>query len=292
MLADRLSKAWEAQRRSSSIDAVMRFSEEGLVFGAGTVLARSGASGRDISIDPLEPRLAALLVSAHLRRPPPRSLAHLRKAAECWRHGEDALAAMHLALSRIDRLMQPDVDAHRMFLADGLLAGGVDAAAIIGALESGASDLDQVLKYDPSQPRVAAGSGRTSGEWTATGNGPAAPSSPQSRVGPSAIASVAYPYRGDDACDRAKRDCYRHAMEPSVWSGSANDNWQINDTDKCRFASWTCEAVAFAVEQTPFFRRGGVLFPDKGIVIADKGEELLYIPAESGARVPPFRRAL
>ena len=56
MLADRLSKAWDARRRSTAIDPVMRFSDEGLVLGAGTVLAKSDESGEGaIALDPSEP---------------------------------------------------------------------------------------------------------------------------------------------------------------------------------------------------------------------------------------------
>lgn len=36
MLADRLRKAWDDRRKSTTMDAVMRFSEGGLVLGAGT----------------------------------------------------------------------------------------------------------------------------------------------------------------------------------------------------------------------------------------------------------------
>ena len=124
MLADRLDKTWRARRRSTSIEPVMRFSDEGLVLGAGTLLAKSGGSSREISIDPSEPRLLALLAAAHLRRPTAGALAHLGKAAERRREGNDALADMHLALSQLDRLAQPEADAHRLFLADGLLSAG------------------------------------------------------------------------------------------------------------------------------------------------------------------------
>jgi len=51
MLADQLAKAWRERRGSVAIDAAMRFSDEGLVLGAGTVLAPSGDSGRDVSIE-------------------------------------------------------------------------------------------------------------------------------------------------------------------------------------------------------------------------------------------------
>jgi hypothetical protein len=66
---------------------------------------------------------------------------------------------MHLALSGLDRLERPVVDARRLFFADRLLSGGFPADVIVRAL-------GDIAKYSPDQPRVPAGSGRTSGQWT------------------------------------------------------------------------------------------------------------------------------
>jgi len=137
MLSDQLAKAWRERRESVAVDATMRFSDAGLVLGAGTVLAASGETVRDVSVEPDEPRLRALLAAAHRRRPAAAALAHLRKAAQRWSEGEDALAAMHLALSGLGRLARPQADAHRLFLADGLLKSGLEADAIIAAIEAG-----------------------------------------------------------------------------------------------------------------------------------------------------------
>lgn len=145
----------------------MRFSDAGLVLGAGTVLARAGASARDISIDVTEGRLIALLAAAHRRPPAASDLTHLRKAVESWREGEDGLAEMHLALSRLAQLERPISDARRLFLADGLLGAGFEADTLLRALDLEAPlDGGGVSKYSADQPRVPAGSGRTSGEWT------------------------------------------------------------------------------------------------------------------------------
>jgi len=181
MLADRLAKAWKASGRTTPASTVMCFSDKGLVLGAGTVLAPAGASPRDIRVDPLEPRLQALLTAAHLRRPTGAALAHLRKAAERCRGGEDALAAMRLALSGLDRLQQPEADSHRLFLADGLMKTGVTADEVVAALEP-------LAKYDPDQPRVPAGSGRPSGQWT-SGDGGATGGASASGKAPHAPAS-------------------------------------------------------------------------------------------------------
>jgi len=165
LLADRLSKAWRERRASAPIDRVMRFADEGLVLGAGTVLAPAEEGGREVRVDGREPRLLALLAAAHGRAPSAASLTYIRKAAQRWSQGEADLAAIHLALSGLDRLRRPEADARRLFLADALLEAGLPVEALLGALD--------LVKYDPSQPRVPAGSGRPSGEWTATGAGSA-----------------------------------------------------------------------------------------------------------------------
>jgi hypothetical protein len=87
---------------------------------------------------------------------------------------------MHLALSGLDKLERPATDAHRLFLADGLLKTGFDADTIVKALDLDPSPDGQVAKYSPDQPRVPAGGGRTSGEWT-TGAG--SPSSAAATAG-------------------------------------------------------------------------------------------------------------
>ena len=164
-LEARLDEEWRT-RRASMTDAAMRFADAGLVLGAGTMLAPAGLSSRDISIDIAEPRFLALLSAAHRRLPTVGELTHLRKAAERWREREDGLTAMHLALSGLSRLMRPNADAHRLFLADSLLQAGVDTEALMRALDLKMSPDERVSKYSPDQPRVPAGSGPTSGEWT------------------------------------------------------------------------------------------------------------------------------
>ncbi len=147
------------------------------MLGAGTLLAPAGASSRDIAIDTADPSLLALLTAAHRRTPTVSALRHLGKAAERWRVGDDAMAAFHLTLSRLDRLGRADADAHRLFLADGLLRAGLEPEVLVKALDLG--ERDDLARYSPDQPRVPAGSGRSSGEWTAgSGGGDPAPRTP------------------------------------------------------------------------------------------------------------------
>jgi hypothetical protein len=274
-----------------AIDPAMRFSEEGLVLGAGTVLAPSGGSGRNVSIDPLEPRLHALLAAAHLRRPTAAALAHLRKAADRWCEGQDALAAMHLALSRLDRLEQPEADAHRLFLADGLLNGGIDANAIVGAIEAGGPAFERLQKYNQDQPRVPAGSGRTSGEWTSGGAGSAASPQREAEVNPSTITGAGQLEARFDACRLAKIDCFSAAAEADD-TGAANDNGLSADLSKCNQAYTACDLLSMFIEDVPFFDHGGVIFPHRGVVIMQKGREDVYFAPPFPGRFPKIRRTL
>ena len=98
-MADRFEEAWNARRAATPISAVMRFSEAGLTFGAATVLAARAGEGDGAPITLDASRLSALLAAAHLRTPPREALAHVQKAANCWRRGEQGLADMLLALS-------------------------------------------------------------------------------------------------------------------------------------------------------------------------------------------------
>lgn len=288
MLTRRLDKAWVAQRNSTAIDSVMRFAEEGLVLGAGTIVAKSAGELRRISIDPAEPRLRALLAATHLRSPTVGSLAHLRKAAQRWSEGQDALAATHLALSGLERLQRPELDAYRLFLADAFMKAGLEPSAIIAAIEAGDVALDQVQKYSPDQPRVPAGSGRTSGEWTSTGDGSASvPQRPQ--VNPSTVTEAALPLLGSvQACEEAESDCVKAAINASR-NDAANDNSRFLDLKNCSDAGTWCDRLSWVVEDLPLPLRAGVRFPHGGVVLIDKGQPDRYLPPLFG-RPPPIKR--
>jgi len=292
MLADRLSKAWGARRGSTPIEPVMRFSDEGLVLGAGTVLARSNGSGRAIAVDPSGPRLHALLTAAHLRRPTAGALAHLRKAAERWSQGHDGLATMHLALSQVGRLERPEADAQRLFLAGELLDAGFEADTIVDAIEAGGPALERLQKYNPIQPRVPAGSGRPSGQWTSGGDGSAASAVPEAGVIPGVIGATAREIAEADACYQAKKDCYIEALKDHDPDQHANDNWKQTDIANCEFAEWGCIVLGVAIHHVPLLDRGGVIFPHGGVVILEKGKQDLYIRPPARGKIPPFRRSL
>jgi hypothetical protein len=202
---------------------------------------------------------------------------------------------MHLALSQVDRLMRPEADAQRLFLADELLDAGLDADAIIRAIEADAPDFEGLRKFDPDQPRVPAGSGRASGQWT-SGGGAGAPSTAdpqQPEVNPGTITDAEY----YDACKAATIDCIDVAASVNSDNGdAANDNYNEDgfkaDLTKCRQADFACNLLSIAIEDIPLLDYGGVIFPHQGVVLMQKGRQDRYIPPLPGGRRPSFRRSL
>jgi hypothetical protein len=172
LLAEELNKAWLARTADVPIEPAMSFQRDGLVLGAGTVLAPIDQDncGRSICIDGDETRLLTLLSAAYGRAVGGEVLGHLRRGALRWGEGDAALASVHPALTRLGRLAAPREAARRLFMADGLMQAGAEPDMILRALGLDDSGCEQVLKfYNPDQPRVPAGSGRVSGQWTRIG---------------------------------------------------------------------------------------------------------------------------
>jgi len=127
---------------------------------------------------------------------------------------------MHLALSGEARLEQPETDAHRLFLADGLLKAGVDPEAILKALDLGASALELLNRYSPDQPRVPAGSGRTSGQWAPSDG--SAPTGAESPPGHPHAAHGARPAAHQHRSNTKPAATARHPSVPAVGPTHAN----------------------------------------------------------------------
>lgn len=90
------------------------------------------------------------------------ALGSLRRVAKHWQSGDKCLAAIHLA-----QTVLPDIGedaAYRLSLAAELIDAGVAPREL--ARELGFDPPADLNKYDPDQPRVSAGSGRESGQWT------------------------------------------------------------------------------------------------------------------------------
>ena len=135
------------------------------MLGAGTVLAgwRKTSGAARASPSTTSRALLALLATAYDRPVDVRLLAKMRRAAELWNEGEKALAHIHVAHASLPPCGEEQ--ALRLFVADELIEAGVAPAALMKAQGFDPAPL-ALLKYSPDQPRVPAGSGRESGQWT------------------------------------------------------------------------------------------------------------------------------
>ncbi len=150
------SGSWPARIASSpAID------EAGLFIGADTRLARlSRSGGLALAVD--GERLLALLSVAAGRPVPAEILEPIAAAAGYWQRGDKALANLRLVFAGLPRL-ESDAAVENLRDAADLLDGGLPPRALMKALGFDTASLD---RFDPSQPRVPAGSGPTSGRWT------------------------------------------------------------------------------------------------------------------------------
>jgi GH24 family phage-related lysozyme (muramidase) len=160
-----LEKAWRDQAGLAPLSPAMAFGPEGLTLGAGTVLA--SVDGLTEADERDEARLYALLSAAYLRPVAPQAIRYIRRGAASWRAGDEAMAAMHLAMTGLMPLRNVKDAARRLFMADALMKAGTGPDVILRALDlPGADGEDALTRYDPDQPRNPAGSGRVSGQWT------------------------------------------------------------------------------------------------------------------------------
>jgi hypothetical protein len=163
LLADQLRKAWRVREASSLIHAVLKFEAEGLVLGAGTILAEPGADLTPGGAG--ETRLTTLLAAAYGRRMTKDVVGHIRSANTRWREADQRLADLHLALTRLERLPQPQEAARRLFMADGLMRAGAEPLSILKALDIDGPASAPMAKYSADQLRAPAGNGVFSGRW-------------------------------------------------------------------------------------------------------------------------------
>jgi hypothetical protein len=136
----------------------------GLVLGAGTLVAKFDGKGR--LAEGGEERALTLLTVACGHETPRGMLDSLRRVAKQWQGGDKCLAAIHLA-----QIGLPDIGedaAYRLSLAAELIDAGVAPSEL--ARELGFDPPAGFLKYDPNEPRVPAGNGRASGDWTPSGD--------------------------------------------------------------------------------------------------------------------------
>jgi hypothetical protein len=167
VLHEQLRNAWHARKHFVPISPVLNLTPEGLVLGAGTVMVPANGPRRLRSMRGQETRVLALLSAAFGKAVGPSVLGNIERAAKAWSEGDDCLAYIHLAHARLPTLQDPYDAARRLFIVDGFMKAGTSPRAVFEAFHFGAAYIDAVEKlFNPDEPRVPAGSGRTSGEWT------------------------------------------------------------------------------------------------------------------------------
>ena len=167
MLYEQLRDEWHARKRAVPIYPVMTFAPDGLVLGAGTILLQAEGPRRLQSLRGQEARVLALLAAAHGKAVAPAVLGNIERAVKSWRDGDQCLAHIHLAHSGVHAPSELRTAACRLFIAECAMETGMSPRDIFQVLKIGGSYVDTVEKaYNPTEPRVPAGSGRASGEWT------------------------------------------------------------------------------------------------------------------------------
>ena len=166
MSGQHVNAAWRARLRAVPIVPALTLTTEGLVLGAGTVLVASTAPRRSSGLQGQEPRVLALLAAAYGKSVAPSVLGNIERAAKAWSDGDDCLAYIHLAHTGLCLVDNSRASAYRLFLADGALRAGASPCDVFKALDLDIRFIGALAKFNPDQPRVPKGSGRTSGEWT------------------------------------------------------------------------------------------------------------------------------
>jgi hypothetical protein len=140
---------------------------EGGIAARGSLRAVEDARGKPhLAVD--EPRVMAMLSTAYGRPVAAHTMAKMRRAAELWNEGEKALAHIHLAHANLAPCGEDET--LRLFLAEECFSEGITPAELMKA-QGSIPALLALLKYNLDQPRVPAGSGRASGQWTSGGDG-------------------------------------------------------------------------------------------------------------------------
>jgi len=167
VLHEQLRNAWHARKRFVPISPVLNLTPEGLMLGAATVLVPADGPRRLQSLRGREARVLALLVAAYGKAIAPSVLGNIERAAKALSEGDDCLAYIRLAHAGLGELQDPYEAARRLFIVDGFMKAGTSPRAVYDALGLGAAHINAIEKgYNPAEPRVPAGSGRKSGQWT------------------------------------------------------------------------------------------------------------------------------
>jgi len=165
---EQLKKQWHDSARLRGVQVYIGLGSDGLTLGARTVLAKRNPDG-SLALDGNETKVFTLFSVAYGQALEPSVLKTIRRVSDSARDGDECKAAMYLALAKLPRISDPADTARRLFIADGLIAAGVAPRDIWKALDFDPAIFDSLTKYNQDQPRVPAGNGKPSGEWTSGG---------------------------------------------------------------------------------------------------------------------------
>ena len=164
---DKLHDAWLMRQRAVPISPVLHFAPEGLVLGARTVVVAANSPRWLRSLEGQEARVLGLLAAAYGKTITPAVLGNIKRAVKAWNEGDDCLAYVHLAHARLGETPDPRDAAYRLFIVDSFMKAGTSPREVFAALGLSAPYVDAVEKlFNSDEPRVPAGSGKQSGEWT------------------------------------------------------------------------------------------------------------------------------
>jgi hypothetical protein len=165
-----LNKRWDDRVSRGRYHPGLTIKDAGLMLGADTILVRMGktrSGAKALAVEADRERLLTLLGVSYRDQVPAGVVKNLEKASEHCRRSEKVLAHIHLAFTGLPRLESAN-DAYRLYLAAALLDDGLPPREMLAELGLGRV-IRQLDKFDPDQPRVPAGSGRESGQWTRDG---------------------------------------------------------------------------------------------------------------------------
>ncbi len=156
-----------ARDRAAFASPAMIFTPQGLILGAGTILVSADGIRKLESLKGREQGVLALLSAAYGTAVASSVLTNIERAAKSWSEGDDCGAHIHLAHTGLHPLDDFQSAAYRLRMARGALDHGASPRAVFEALHLDARYIDTLEKlYNQDQPRVPAGSGRISGQWT------------------------------------------------------------------------------------------------------------------------------
>lgn len=140
------------------------------MLGAGTVIVPMDGLRRLQKLRGQEARVLALLAAFHGKPAARSTLGNIERAAKAWSEADVCLAYIHLAHAGLLPPQDLRSGAYRLDMAHCAMRCGAPPRAVLKALRLDARYIEAIEKtYNPEEPRVAAGSGRTSGEWTSDG---------------------------------------------------------------------------------------------------------------------------